>query len=145
MITNLDRNGALARTLLASAARTADSGTGDTVRLPDAPNGYAFQLDCTAAATESGDILAAFVQTTIDGTNWIDVVAFNTCLGNGGAKRHIAKVSSESAQTAFEVGTALSAGTVRNIIGDLWRVRFTITDASTDNASFTFSVTGIPM
>lgn len=131
-------------TLLPSAARTADSGNGESCRLPTC-SAVAFVLDASAAATDAGDILAVFVQTKIDGTNWVDVVAFTTVLGNGGAKRYVGKVSALTAMTMFENATALSAGSVRDLMGDEWRVRYTITDASTDNASFTFSVTAIPM
>lgn len=133
-----------ARTLLASAARTATSTGEAAVRLPRA-DAYAFTLVVTAAATDAGDTLDVFVQTKLDGTNWTDVVAFTQVLGNGGAKRYIAKVVAALAQDDFEVGSALSAGEVRHLIGDEWRVRFAIADVSTDDASFTFSVSAIPM
>lgn len=136
----------LATTLLASAARTVTgNGGADGVRIPDAPNGIAFALDVTAAATEAADTLDVLVQTKVDGTNWLDVVAFTQVTGDGGTKRHIAKVAAGLAEAMFENGSALSAGSVRDIIGDEWRVRWAITDASTDNASFTFSVTACPM
>lgn len=125
--------------LLASGARTA-TGTGDAVLL----EGYeclVFQLDLTAAATESGDTLDVYVQTTIDGTNWLDAVHFTQVLGNGGTKRYVSKLSASLALTEYEVGTALGAAAVRHIFGAQWRVRWAITDASTTNASFTFSVT----
>jgi hypothetical protein len=130
-------------TLVASAVVTADS-TGTTeVRLPVC-NAVGFVLNCTAAATDVGDILAAFIQTRV-GDMWVDVVAFTTVLGNGGAKRYFAKVSAGLAETMFENASALAAGSVRNLHGDAWRARYTVTDASTDNASFTFSITAIPM
>lgn len=144
ILQNVDRAAHYTRTLVASAARTA-TGVSDATTLPDAPNGYVFQLDVTEAATEAGDTLDLKVQTKIDGTNWVDVVAFTQVVGNGGAKRHIAKIASNAALTMFENANALSAGNVRNIIGDEWRCSWAITDASTDNASFTFSVTAIPM
>ena len=124
--------------ILASAARTAD-GTGDAVVL-DGFEILLFQLDVTAAATAVDDTLDVYVQTLIDGTNWIDVVHFTQVLGNGGAKRYIAKISASLALTEFEVGTALGAAAVRNLIGSQWRARWAITDADDDNASFTFSV-----
>lgn len=136
----------LATTLLASAARTDTAGTnGDAVRLPDAPNGYAFVLDVTAAATATGDTLDVQVQTLIDGTNWVPVCSFTQVLGDGGAKRHVGKISSNGAQTMFEASASLAAGSIRNLCGDAYRVRWVIVDATTDNASFTFSVTAIPM
>jgi hypothetical protein len=103
-----------------------------------------FQLDVTAAATEAGDTLDVFIQTTIDGTNWIDVVHFTQVVGNGGAKRHIAKIDNTQPQAMFENGTALAAGSVRNIAGTAWRARWAIVDATTvGNVSFTFSVNAV--
>ena len=134
-----------ATTLLASAART-DTSTGEAaVRLPGMVNGIAFVLDVTAAATEVGDLLDVYIQTKLDGTNWIDVVRFTQVLGNGGALRYISKITAAAALTEFENGTGLGAAAVRNLLGDEWRVRFDVTDAGTDNASFTFSVVACPM
>lgn len=144
MITTGDRAAFSSRTLLASAART-ETGNGSAVKLPSHTGGIGFVCDLTAAATEVGDTLDVFVQTKIDGTNWLDVVHFTQMVGNGGALRYIAKVSAETAQAEFENGTALGAAAIRNHIGDEWRVRWAITDAGADNASFTFSVTAMVM
>lgn len=130
-------------TLLASGAQTATS-TGTTpVFMPPAA-AYAFVLDVTAAATDTGDTLDVFVQTKI-GSSWYDVVHFTQVLGDGGAKEYVSKVTAGAALTEYETGTALGAAAVRDLCGDQWRARFAITDAGTDNASFTFSVVGIPM
>lgn len=146
VIAPTERNVSLSRTLLASAARTVTAGTnGSAVYLPDAPNGYAFILNVTAAATDVGDTLDVQVQTTLDGgTTWTPIAAFTQCLGNGGAKTHIAKVSSDGAVTMFENAATLSAGSIRNLCGDQYRVRWVIVDADAD-ASFTFSVTACAM
>lgn len=125
--------------LLASGART-ETGTGDAVLL-EGFEVLEFQLDATAAATDVGDTLDVYIQTTLDGgTNWIDIVHFTQVLGNGGAKRYISKISASLALTEFEVGTALGAAAVRHLVGSQYRVRWAITDSGTDNASFTFSV-----
>lgn len=126
------------QSLLASAAKT-ETGTGDAVLL-EGFEVLEFQLDVTVAATEVGDTLDVYVQTTIDGTNWIDIVHFTQVVGNGGAKRYISKISASLALTEFEVGTALGAAAVRHLVGAQYRVRWAITDAGSDNASFTFSV-----
>lgn len=134
-------------TLLASAAQTATSTGEAAVRLPVA-DAYAFVLDVTAAATDVGDTLNVFVQTRIDdgaGANWLDVVHFTEVLGNGGSKQYVSKIVPVLDTAEYEVGTALGAAAVRNLAGDEWRVRFAIVDAGTDNASFTFSVTAMPM
>ena len=100
-----------------------------------------FELDVTLAATEAGDTLNVFVQTQIDGTNWVDIVHFTEVLGNGAAKRFVSKVSADLAETMFETGTALAAAGVRHILGDSYRARWAIVDvATTGNQSFTFSV-----
>ena len=125
--------------LQASAAKTA-TGTGSEITL-DGYEAIVFQCELTAAATDAGDTLDVFVQTTIDGTTWLDAVHFTQMLGNGGAKRYISKLSASLALTEYETGTALGAAAVRHIFGSQWRVRWAITDASTQNASFTFSVT----
>lgn len=132
-------------TLLASTTTIAGAvtATGSAVRLPGMVNAIAFTLDVTAAATDAGDTLDVAIQTKIDGTNWVDVVAFTQVLGNGGALRHIAKVSAETAQAMF-LNAALAAGNVRNLLGDEWRVSYVQVDADAD-ATFTFSVTACPM
>jgi hypothetical protein len=143
-ITPVERQQGLVRTVLASTTETETGTQSGAVYLPDAPNGYLFVLDVTAAATDAGDTLDVSVETALDGTNYVPAVAFTQATGNGGAVRHVAKVSASTAQAMFEASTSLSAGSVRHIIGDLWRVKWTIADASTDNASFTFSVSAIP-
>jgi hypothetical protein len=141
---NVNRSAQFTRTLVASAARTA-TGVSDATYIPDAPNAIAFVLDVTAAATAAGDTLDVKIQTTLDGATWTDVVAFTQVLGNGGAKYHIAKVAANAAQTMFENGASLSAGSVRNLLGDTYRAAWSITDAPTDDASFTFSIKAIVM
>jgi hypothetical protein len=103
----------------------------------------AFVLDVTAAATDAGDTLDVKVQVRLDGTNWVDVASFTQVLGNGGALRHIAKVNADIAQAMF-ANADLAAGSVRNLLGEVWRVSYTQVDADND-ATFTFSVTACPM
>lgn len=124
--------------LLGPAARTV-TGIGDEIEL-DGFEVLAFELDVTAAATEVGDTLDVFVQTTVDGTTWVDIVHFTQILGNGGAKRYFSKVAAAQALTEFENGAALAAASVRHIPGSRYRVRWAITDSGTVNASFNFAV-----
>jgi len=137
----------------ASAAVTAD-GNGTAVRLWAMVNGITFTLDVTDANTDAEDLLDVYVQTKLDGTNWTDVVRFTQVLGDGGAVRHIGKVTAQLAETMFEVDTALTAGAVRNMLGDDWRVRWDLTEAGPPGAtsgsgvglaSFTFSVAACPL
>lgn len=114
------------------------------VHIPGQPRAIGFVLDLTAAATDAGDTLDVKIQTRLDGTNWVDVVSFTQCLGNGGAKRHFAKIDAGIAQAMFENGAALAAGNVRNLVGEVWRVVHTQVDADSDG-TFSFSVTACPM
>lgn len=126
--------------IVASAARTT-TGTGSSVDFPYSTDAVEFQLDVTAAATEAGDTLDVFIQTTVDGTNWIDVVAFTQVTGDGGAKRHVAKILRAASESMFEASATLSAGSVRNLLGQKYRARWDVTDVATlSNQSFTFSV-----
>lgn len=129
--------------LLASGERSATSnGSGIDLRSGSFA-GLVFTLDVTAAASTVADKLDVYVQTRLDGTNWTDVARFGQCLGNGGAKRHIAKIVRITKESGFEVGTALSTNAVRNCFGDQYRVRWDITDDSS-SAAFTFSVSAMP-
>lgn len=129
-------------TLLASTT-SAVNGNGDSVRLAGMVNAMAFTLDLTAAATAVGDLLDVYVQTMIDGTNWLDVARFTRCLGNGGALRYTTKLTADLVLAEFETGTGLAAAAIRDLLGDQWRIRWAITD--TGAASFTFSVVACPM
>ena len=131
-------------TLVASAARTASDTT--TVRgLAPYTSAY-FMLDVSAAATEAGDKLAVFIQREMPNGDWLDIVSFAEVLGNGGAKKLRADVypGATGGETSGTINDgALTAGSVADLAwGDALRVKWTVTDASTDNASFTFSVTG---
>lgn len=155
--------------LLASGARYID-GEGDSVRLPGMVNAMAFVLDVTAAAQDAPDALDVYVQTKLDGTNWVDVVRFTQCSGTGGAKRYFSKLCADTAVTEFENATGLGEHSVRHLLGDEWRVRWVVTDlvgtptptpavtptpaptatptpavTPTADSSFTFSVVACPM
>lgn len=128
-----------------TTAAGAVNSQGSAVRLPGMVNAVVFVLDVSAAATDVTDTLNVKIQTKLDGTNWLDVVHFIEVLGDGGAKRHVEKISASPAFAGFEVGTALTAGNTRDLLGDDWRVKYDQVDAGTQDASFTFSVTACPM
>lgn len=115
----------------------------DSVRLPGMVNAMSFVCDVSAAATDAGDTLNIKVQTMIDGTNWVDVVFFTEILGNGGAKRFVAKIQANTVEALFS-DAALTAGNIRHLLGDEWRVNYVQVDADA-NASFTWSVKACPM
>ena len=115
----------------------------DAVTLPSSMQAVSLVLDVSAAATDAGDLLDVKVQTMLDGTNWVDVAYFTQVLGNGGAKRFVAKLSASAAE-AFFADAALTAGNIRNLLGDEWRVNYIQVDANSD-ATFTFTVKACPM
>lgn len=127
-------------TTAAGAVNTQTSGVG-VPRLQGA-GGMELVLDVTAAATDVGDTLDVKVQTKIGG-NWVDVVYFTQVLGNGGAKRFAAKLMAQTAFALGDIAGALTAGNIRHLFGDEWRVAYVQVDANS-NASFAFTVTAVP-
>lgn len=126
----------------ATAVAVTNTGTPATgLSLFTPPNGITFTLDVTSAATDAVDTLDVYVQTLV-GSKWTDVVHFTQVVGNGGVKCHVNKIAQDQAQAVFEASASLAAGSVRNIIGDSWRVRWDITDANA-NAAFTFTVNAV--
>ena len=138
-----------AKTLSASGEKVAD-GNSDAMALQTMINAFAFTLDVTAAATDVQDTLDVYVQTLLDMVNWVDVVHFPQCLGNGGAVRYIEKIEAQTSEAGFNVTAALAAGTVRHLLGDRWRVRWDLYESGpasgsgTGLAIFTFEVTVCP-
>ena len=123
--------------LEASSAKTVTGNSAAASICPFNPTEAFFELDLTAAAAASGDTLDVKIQTKSPGGNWVDVVAFTQILGDGGTKRYFAKVNEALAETMFENATALSAGSVRNLLGTEWRAAWTIAGAT---QTFTFAV-----
>jgi hypothetical protein len=106
-------------------------------------NGMELICDLSAnAAGDVGDTLDITVQTNLAGL-WTDVVHFTQILGNGGIKRFGAKLMTQTAFAIGDIATALTAGNIRHLFGDEWRVSYVIVDAN-DNSTFTFSIYAIP-
>ncbi len=130
-------------TLAASAARVA-SGSGESFAFPGSIAGLALTLDVTAAAS-TGDLLDVYVQTKIDGTNWLDICRFTQVGGTSTGIRHIDKIHANGAFAA-DASSALAAGQQRDLLGNPYRARWVITDSATaGNVSFSFSVHAQPM
>lgn len=132
--------------LLEAAARTASGnaevGTPASAGVSRADSGV-FILDVSAAATDVGDTLDVFVQHSPIPGAWDDFVHFTQVLGNGGAKRFLAGwgrgATPATPLRALADGT-LAVGVLQGPVAGLWRVKWTIVDAGTVNASFNFSV-----
>lgn len=133
-------------TLKPSGAQTAST-TGSSLSLEESFNQAVFLLDVTAAATEVGDLLDVYVDFSFDNTTWINAVHFTQVLGNGGAKREIAKINGEQLNdpdAVLAVAADAASGVTRNVgVMPYVRYRSAITDAGTDNASFTYSLTAL--
>jgi len=137
--------------LLASGARTT-SGTANIApafsNMLGSSYGAAFQLTVSAAATDVGDTLDVYIQSSVDGgTSWDDFVHFTQVLGNGGAKKFLAFWTSAMApetEQAAPADATLAAGVKQGPVGSLLRIKWVLVDAGTQNASFTFRVDGNP-
>ena len=131
-------------TLLASRTETANGSATVSTKAPADLDVATFLLSVTAAATESGDKLNVYVQSSADGgTTYDDFIHFTEVAGNGGAVNHIAIVNFRASPTSAlhtPNDAALSAGVNQGPVANDWRVKWVVTDASTDNASFTFSI-----
>lgn len=101
-------------------------------------------LDVTAAATDVGDTLDVYIDTSFDnGASFVNIGHFTQVVGNGGAKKFIMAFKSNPIAAANSVSyTADQAASAALQIGfgDRIRMRAVSVDASTQNASFTYSL-----
>lgn len=100
-------------------------------------------LDVTAAATDVGDTLDVYIDTSFDGgTSFVNIGHFTQVVGNGGAKKFIMsfKANPITASNSVAFGTDQAASAALQIgFGDRIRVRAVTVDANA-NATFTYSV-----
>lgn len=128
------------------AAQTAST-TGDAVRIDSDYSEAIFVLNVTALATEVADTLDVYIDVSPDGQTWFNSTHFTQILGNGSAAKIAAKVTKggdfADPDAVLAITADASAGVVRQLgILPYIRYRSAITDAGTDNASFTYSLTG---
>lgn len=101
-------------------------------------------LDVTAAATDAGDTLDVYLDTSFDGgVTWVNIGHFTQVLGNGGAKRLIMsfKAAPIAASNCVVATADQSAGAALQIgFGDRFRYRAACANTSTVNNSFTFTL-----
>lgn len=136
-------------TLRAPSASTA-SETSTSVKVVEDANAFrtaVFVLDVTAAATAAGDTLDVYVDTSVDGVTWINAVHFTQVLGNGGAKRELAKLTSEALvdpDNVLAISSDAAVTVVRNVgVMPYLRHRSVLVDSTTDDASFTYSLVAL--
>lgn len=101
-------------------------------------------LDVTAAATDATDTLDVYIDTSFDGgVSFVNIGHFTQVLGNGGAKKFIMSFKSNpitaSNCVSFTADQAAAAA-LQIGFGDRIRARSVLVDASTQNASFTYSI-----
>jgi len=128
-----------------SAARTVATPTETTATMPIPADCEALLLvlDVTAAATDAGDTLNVEVYTDLGVAAVKEICHFTQVLGNGGALCHVAKIVVPVAEAMYSYA-ALTAGNIKNILGQTISCKYTIVDADADG-SFTFSVVAIPL
>lgn len=131
-------------TLRASAAQAAaGTVTGDAVILAQKYNELVAQLVISAAATDVGDTLDVYIDTSFDGgTKWVNLGHFTQVLGNGGAKTFVMAIKNDNpgATAVYDVSADAAAGATRQIgFGDRIRYRGVMVDADADG-SFTYEV-----
>lgn len=101
-------------------------------------------LDVTAAATDVGDTLDVYIDTSFDGgVSFVNIGHFTQVLGNGGAKKFIMSFKSNpiAASNCVAFGTDQAAAAALQIgFGDRIRARAVTVDSGTQNESFTYSV-----
>lgn len=103
------------------------------------------ELAVTAAATDVGDTLDVYVDTSWDGgITWFNIGHFTQVLGNGGVKTFIMALGQDNPGTAdiYEKSSDCAVTTTRPIgFGDRLRSRAVVVDAGTQNASFNYTLT----
>ena len=90
-----------------------------------------YEALCAQVLMTAGDelpesTLDVYLQTTIDGTNWIDVIHFTQLNGEQTGRKLVSKICGAAAEATCDITTSLDAGHVRNIFGSLWRVRWVL-------------------
>ena len=94
--------------------------------------------------TDATDFLDVYVDFLVDGTTWVNAVHFTQYLGTGAASKEVAVIDATNpGATVLAVTTDAASGVVRpGVFGSQIRARWTVTEAGTVDASFTFAVTG---
>lgn len=131
-------------TLRASAAQAAaGTVTGTAVVLDQKFNELVAQLTVSAAATDVGDTLDVYIDTSFDGgTTYVNLGHFTQVLGNGGAKTFVLAIKNDNpgATAVYDVSADAAAGATRQIgFGDHLRYRGVMVDGNA-NGSFTYEV-----
>jgi hypothetical protein len=112
-------------TLLPVAQRTA-AFTGPEIEFERGQH-ILFCVNLQANATPAGSTMDVFVDTTVDGINWIPIVHADRIINGLGAIQMYYSVFSGADQVPFENVDALGTHAFRNAAGRRFRARGTIT------------------
>ena len=124
--------------LLASGARTANGDSGALIGYGNFRSGI-IQLDVTAQAGTT-PTLDVYIDTTTDGTNWINIAHFAQFGAATGRKAIQLSENTAGGTADFDATADLAAGTIRQgPWGSTISIRWVITGTT---PSYTFSVTG---
>lgn len=129
-------------TLLASAARTSSNVAALSIPNLRAVKAAVLLLDVTAAAQLVGDTLDVYLQGSVDGSSWNDILHVTQVLGNGGAKKYEARWFRDMAPET-ELGALLDKAMTEGVLQgpqavSNWRLAWVVAGGA--NKSFTFSV-----
>ena len=136
-------------TILASGAKTT-SASGAAVRIMDGhwmPRQVYVVLSTTAHATDAADTLDVYIDTSWDGSNWLNAIHFTQIAGNAtpAAPLEVALLNggtSSGGTSVLDPTADQSAGDVAPAhLGPFLRARWAVADSGDANTSHTFSVT----
>ena len=116
---------------------------GDAFQIPQPYNRCVALLDVTATVTDATDYLDVYLDWSLDGVTYFNGVHFTQVAGNATAIKHFAVLDPANPGTAtFNVTSDCTSGVTKpSLCGPFIRPRWTITEAGTVNAAFTFSIT----
>lgn len=125
-----------------SAAAAAAEVTVSTQTGIDWRNGIVFFLHVSSAAAAGGDTLVVIVDSRVDAANFTNIVRFNTIVGNATVLRDTLDIRQTiAAIPTGDYSAALVAAGIFRALGDLFRVRYTVTGVT---ALYSFRVIANP-
>jgi hypothetical protein len=105
--------------------------------------GHVFVLDIDDVPTATGAVCDVYVDTSIDGSNWLTIVHFpqlSTATKHEGAQFYEQVWGAAAAAGFTSTAAAPAAGNVNAILGRVYRCRYTRSPGATVTTSFTFAV-----
>lgn len=132
----------------ASPITVTASGTSDVIDNLQQFHSFVVEYNLTAAATDAGDALALYLQTSFDGgVTWRDLCRFLDRAGNAAVPVASQYGLSDWGDSDSGLFAATDAGLAANTsadlsMGDRLRLKWVVTDADAD-ASWTFTCQGI--